>query len=927
MRNGKKVLALLLSSVMSISAVAPDGLWMQRQQVKAADKETEVTVSEENVNGSEYGLADKIQDGVILHCFDWKYTDIQAELPNIAKAGFTSVQTSPAQKGDGDVWYWLYQPQTFSVQPNALGNKEQLQSLCQEAEKYGIKIIVDVVANHTRSIGDDGLGGDCFHGDSGGIDYGNPNRYDITHKRIGMPDLNSESTTVQNKVKGYIQELKSIGVDGIRWDAAKHIGLPSESCNFWPAVTGEGLYNYGEILNGPMNGKGNNDQLMAEYTQYISVTDDEYGDGILKSIKSGRVPTSIGNYSERGVSKDKLVYWAESHDTYSNNGEYGKQTAYDSENHIDRSYALVAGQGKATSLYFSRPFEKNKQSIKAGVKGSDHFKSEEVAAVNHLHNNCIGEKDYYVTENNTAAVCRESGAVIVCGSGSGDISIKNGGGLTAPGTYTDEIAGGTFTVTADRITGKVGDTGIAVIYKASGSSGNNSGGNSGGGSDTTPTTVTPVTSTPQGGNSGSQQTGQQKIYFDNSSYNWSSVYAYIYTEESKLKAWPGTAMTKDAATGYYSIDVPAEYASGQVIFTESEATGTTNRYPADMAPGLKLEGKTKLFSTGNSFEVYTPTASSDKEEEDVVKPVTATPTTKVTETPKPTATAAGGTQTTPATTAPATPRPNNNTNNTNNTATPSPQQTSNVLRTAAPVDSTRKPTQTAQPTTTPSNNMNMNQGQQNGNQQTQAPTTTPAPTANATSSGAVTIKKLVITCSLSEDEKEALQVGDSAKLKALAYDAQGKSTTVSNLEWTSNNTSVAKVSDDGTVHFVGTGLAIIKVSYKNASGAVVSASMDFSVSAKKSGNGYLSKLQYSKGKLSPTFKQKVKYYRLTLNSSTRKVKLKPVKANSKAVVRINGKKKSTITLTLRRRQTKTVKIKVTAQNGSVTIYTVKVKRK
>lgn len=42
------------------------------------------------VSATDYGLADNIQDGVILHCFDRKYTDIKAELKNIAEAGFTS---------------------------------------------------------------------------------------------------------------------------------------------------------------------------------------------------------------------------------------------------------------------------------------------------------------------------------------------------------------------------------------------------------------------------------------------------------------------------------------------------------------------------------------------------------------------------------------------------------------------------------------------------------------------------------------------------------------------------------------------------------------------------------------------------------------------------------------------------------------------
>ena len=48
-----------------------------------------------------YGLKSNIQDGVILHSFDWSLNDIKAEIPNIAKAGFTAVQTSPVSKGGG----------------------------------------------------------------------------------------------------------------------------------------------------------------------------------------------------------------------------------------------------------------------------------------------------------------------------------------------------------------------------------------------------------------------------------------------------------------------------------------------------------------------------------------------------------------------------------------------------------------------------------------------------------------------------------------------------------------------------------------------------------------------------------------------------------------------------------------------------------
>lgn len=679
----KKLLSLMLSCSLVATTVFSNYSWNTNVKVQAQEIETETSVDETQVNSNEYGLCDNIQDGVILHCFDWKYNDIKEELPNIAAAGFTSIQTSPAQKGDGDVWYWLYQPQTFSIQSNALGSKSELQALCDEAEKYGIKIVVDVVANHTRSIGDDGLGGDCYHGENGSIDYSN--RYQITHYRIGMPDLNSESTTVQNKVKGYIQELKGAGVDGIRWDAAKHIGLPSESCNFWPAVTGEGLYNYGEILNGPCNGAGNNDSLMKEYTSYISVTDDEYGDGVLNALNGGGVPTSIGNYSERGVSKNKLVYWAESHDTYSNNGEYGKQTAYVDESVVDKAYALLAGQGDATSLYFSRPYEKEKQRIMAGAKGSTHFTSKQVAAVNHLHNACVGEKDYYVQNGSAAAVCRETGAVIVKGSGSGQVTIENGGGMTAPGTYVDEVSGSEWTVTASTISGTVGDSGIAVIYSGTSASAGVSASLADGKSFSTDTvdvtftvknavsatysvdggsenaftdsvkvtlgedtefgsTVTvKVTATTEDGKTvektftytkkDSGSVTKNTVYFTKpSSWSGANIYAYVDgTTATKLTGeWPGKAMT-DEGDSVYSYTFDSSVTSAKVIFAEG-ATG--QQTPLDVegqSCGYDYTGgKAYTYSESEGWTEVAVVEKTEKPKE------TEAPTEKPKETVKPT---------------------------------------------------------------------------------------------------------------------------------------------------------------------------------------------------------------------------------------------------------------------------------------------------
>lgn len=142
-----KSLALSLALAMAVTNMPADIIGSI-----TGDKEIS-ELSDVSAASSDYGLVDNIQDGTILHCFDWKYNDIKAELPNIAAAGFTSVQTSPAQRDDTfGVWYMLYQPQSFSVTTNALGSKAELQALCDEAEKYGIKVIVDVVANHTRGM-------------------------------------------------------------------------------------------------------------------------------------------------------------------------------------------------------------------------------------------------------------------------------------------------------------------------------------------------------------------------------------------------------------------------------------------------------------------------------------------------------------------------------------------------------------------------------------------------------------------------------------------------------------------------------------------------------------------------------------------------------------------------------------------------------
>ena len=56
-----------------------------------------VNAAETGTDNSMYQLADSCQEGTILHCFCWSYHDVTASMRQIASAGFTSVQLSPAQ--------------------------------------------------------------------------------------------------------------------------------------------------------------------------------------------------------------------------------------------------------------------------------------------------------------------------------------------------------------------------------------------------------------------------------------------------------------------------------------------------------------------------------------------------------------------------------------------------------------------------------------------------------------------------------------------------------------------------------------------------------------------------------------------------------------------------------------------------------------
>ena len=423
----------------------------------------------------------------------------------------------------------------------------------------------------------------------------------------GIPDLNTGNSKVQNYAINFLKECIDCGADGFRFDGAKHIEVPSDydyASNFWPNVLNAATtyakstkgftpYYYGEILDGPSgsNDRSNAQRALDSYMSYMSVTQSSVSNSIRNAVNGNNASGAIRSdfYFDDGSNAkgNKSVLWNESHDTYIHGGSGGIGTT-----NMNKTWALVGSRAEAAGMYMARP---SSNSEKLGSAGITAWANKEVKAVNEFKNSFIGQSEYLSSSGSIAYNERgTTGAVLVnCGGTSTYADVK--ANRLSDGTYTDAVTGNKFTVSYGYIKGNIGSTGVAVITKD-------------GQVAPTEATKAPETTKPT---EASTPASSVTIYFDNSSYNWSSVYAYVYSDASSTQNanWPGKKMTLKSKTGYYKYTVPASLANGRVIFTES-SDATTNRYPADQQAGLAISGASKIFKANHSWTKYTaPTTS------------------------------------------------------------------------------------------------------------------------------------------------------------------------------------------------------------------------------------------------------------------------------------------------------------------------------
>ncbi|WP_433830692.1 carbohydrate-binding module family 20 domain-containing protein [Actinoplanes sp. CA-015351] len=221
------------------------------------------------VNGPDAYAAPPGSKDVTAVMFEWKFASIATECTNrLGPLGYGFVQVSPPQEHiQGSQWWTSYQPVSYKI-AGRLGDRNAFISMINACHAAGVKVIADTVINHMSAGSGTGTGGTSYS------KYNYPGYYsdadfhscraaitDYTSRAnvqdcelVNLSDLNTGSDYVRSTIAAYLNDLSSLGVDGFRVDAAKHMsaadlaGIKSKLSNTGAYWKQEVIFGSGEAV-------------------------------------------------------------------------------------------------------------------------------------------------------------------------------------------------------------------------------------------------------------------------------------------------------------------------------------------------------------------------------------------------------------------------------------------------------------------------------------------------------------------------------------------------------------------------------------------------------------------------------------------------------------------------------------------------------
>ncbi|MER7511847.1 carbohydrate-binding module family 20 domain-containing protein [Streptomyces lavendulae] len=170
--------------------------------------------------------------------FEWRFDSVAAACTStLGPAGYGYVQVSPPQEHiQGPQWWTSYQPVSYRI-AGRLGDRAAFQRMVGACHAAGVKVVADSVINHMAANDGVGTGGspytkydypglysgadmdDCRATISDYRDRANVQNCEL----VQLADLDTGEDHVRGRIAGYLNDLLSLGVDGFRIDAAKHM--------------------------------------------------------------------------------------------------------------------------------------------------------------------------------------------------------------------------------------------------------------------------------------------------------------------------------------------------------------------------------------------------------------------------------------------------------------------------------------------------------------------------------------------------------------------------------------------------------------------------------------------------------------------------------------------------------------------------------
>lgn len=421
---------------------------------------------------------------VILHAFNWKYTEILGNLEGIRQAGFGAILIPPPLYSDpaGAQWWQRYQPKDYRVLLSHLGGKRELEELIAacHAGDAPLRVYADLVLNHmanearvdrfdfpglaeleryrrqadlyeeNRLYGDLAVGlfsaADFNH--AGEIEGGEwSDRGAVQAQNLsGLPDLR-DSEWVLGQQRQMVAAMVDMGFDGFRVDAIKHITERMiDNLADRPEVRGK--FWFGEVLTG-----SDHDEriFLGPFLRetWISAYDFPLFATIRAAFAPGGSLRTLAN-PEREANAlpwDRAVTFVVNHDI-PHNDVFRPWLLDRQDEHL--AYAYILGRDGGVPLIYSDHDESPHEADRG--RWCDTWKRPDLAAMIRFHNAVHGQPMAVLHESETMLVFRRGarGIVAINKAGFGQWAEFGTWGLGNPGAYRDLIHGHVMNLTGDR---------------------------------------------------------------------------------------------------------------------------------------------------------------------------------------------------------------------------------------------------------------------------------------------------------------------------------------------------------------------------------------------------------------------------------------------------------------------------------------------